>query len=271
MSNTQPAKLLASLYSASAREYATLWGPVIQPMGERLVAAMPLAGASTVLDLGAGTGALLAALHAMAPGALVIGADRAAGMLQVARGSAPRVPLVAMDLEQLGLRSEVADAALLAFVLFLLPDPALGLSEIRRVLRPGGIVGLTTWGRGQELPGAAIWTRELDARGAAPDLKPEAVKQDARMDTPDKLGDLLEAAGLVPGRIWVERPQRRWTGPELVRLGAEYGASKRRLDSLDPHRRQACLARVRHELGALESEELVYHPEVIFAVARRVS
>jgi SAM-dependent methyltransferase len=222
-----------------------------------------------VLDPGAGTGALFPAVRVAAPGALVIGVDWAIGMLELAQASAPTIPLATMDVEQLGFRSGIADAAILAFVVFLLPDPAGGLAEIRRVLRPGGIVGLTTWGRGRDLPGAAIWTRELDAHGAAPDLKPAAVEREACMDTADKLRGLLTAAAFVPSHLWVERPERRWTWPELVRLGAGYGASKRRHDTLDLRSRRACLARVREELAALPAENLVYRPEVIFAVARR--
>ena len=65
----QPSKVLADLYSAAAPEYAELWAPVLQPTSERLIAAMPLAGATTVLDLGAGTGALFRALRAAAPNA----------------------------------------------------------------------------------------------------------------------------------------------------------------------------------------------------------
>jgi ubiquinone/menaquinone biosynthesis C-methylase UbiE len=269
MLETQPARLLASLYSASAREYATLWGPVIQPLGERLVAAMPLTGASTILDLGAGTGALFPALQAAAPGALVIGVDRADGMLHLAQAGASEVPLVAMDLEQLGVRSRVADAAVIAFVLFLLPDPAGGLAEIRRVLKPGGVVGLTTWGQDHELPGAAIWTCALDAHGAGPDLKPAAVKRDTLMNSADKIEALLDAARFAPSRLWVERLARHWTWPALFHLGAEYGASKRRLDTLEPGIRHACLARVREELAALATDQLLYRPEVIFAVGRR--
>jgi SAM-dependent methyltransferase len=264
-----PSKFLAELYSASAREYAELWAPVLQPTSERLITAMALAGASMVLDLGTGTGALLPALRAAAPKARVIGVDLATGMLREARTREPTAPLAAMDLTQLGIRESAADAAVLAFVLFLIPSPATALAEVRRVLRPGGAIGCTSWGRGYELPGTAIWTRELDLHGAGPDLKPDAAKRDTLMDTPDKLGSLLEAAGLPVSRIWIERPERRWTGAELLELTSRYGATSRRLGTLDPSSRRECLARVEASLAALPAEELAYRPEMLLAIAKR--
>lgn len=265
-----PSRLLAGMYSASAREYAELWAPVLQPTGERLIAAMPLAGVTTVLDLGAGTGALVPALRAAATKAEVIAVDRATGMLREARARGVTAPLAAMELAQLGIRDSVADAVLLAFVLFLIPSPAAALAEVRRVLRPGGVVGCTSWGQGSELPGAAIWTRELDLHGADPDAKPNAAKQDTLMDTMDKLGGLLEDAGLTISRVWMERPKRRWTWTQLLDLTSRYGATSRRLATLNPESRSQCLARVGAGLAAMPAEELVYRPEMLLAIAARV-
>ena len=41
---------LAAEYASAAPDYERLWSPVIQPMGARLVAAMPLGTAETILD-----------------------------------------------------------------------------------------------------------------------------------------------------------------------------------------------------------------------------
>ena len=266
---TNPSQVLAGLYSASAREYAELWAPVLQPTSERLIAAMGLAGSSTVLDLGTGTGGLLPVLRAAAPEARVIGVDRATGMLAEARARGSRTTLAAMDLAQLGIRESVADAVLLAFVLFLIPSPATALAEVGRVLRPGGVIGCTSWGQGYDLPGTAIWTLELDRHGAGSDRKPDDVKRDTLMDTTDKLGRLLEDAGLVVSSIWIERPERRWTWPELLELTSRYGATSRRLSTLDVPRRRECLERVGAAFAEMSAEELVYRPEMLLAVASR--
>jgi SAM-dependent methyltransferase len=265
----QASKVLADLYSAAAAEYAELWAPVLQPTGERLIGAMALAEAAVVLDLGAGTGALLPALRRAASQARVIGVDRATGMLREARVRGWDAPLAAMDLVQLGIRESIADGAVLAFILFLIPTPGDALAEVRRVLRPGGVMGCTSWGQGYELPGTEIWTRELDGHGALSDAKPDAVKRDTLMDTTAKLGGLLEDAGLTVSRIWMERPERRWTAPELLELTSRYGATSRRLSTLDPASRRECVASVGAALAALPAEELVYRPEMLLAVAAR--
>ena len=134
---------VATNYSASATGYAEFWSPVIRPAGRRLLDTLPWDGASRILDIGTGTGALIPDILRLAPAARVIGMDPSWGMLARARGTP--VPLVAMDAMALGLRAGSFDVAVLAFVLFHVPDPVAALVEVRRALRRRGSVGLTTW------------------------------------------------------------------------------------------------------------------------------
>src|SRR5260221_2877614 len=93
---------LAKEYTAKALAYARLWSPVIRPMALPLLPALPLRTARRILDVGAGTGALLADLEAAAPDAMVIGTDRSEGMLRVAKKSG-RQNLLLADAQELRL------------------------------------------------------------------------------------------------------------------------------------------------------------------------
>jgi hypothetical protein len=69
--------------------------------------------------------------------------------------------------------------------------------------------------------------------------------------------------------VWMERPERQWTWPELLQLTSRYGATSRRLGTLDTASRRECLARVGAALAAMPADELVYRPEMLLAVATR--
>lgn len=268
MKSVDATDVLAAMYTLTAADYAALWSPVIRPMGVRLVTAMPLAATRMVLDVGTGCGALLPVIRANAPEARIVGIDRSAGRLSMARSVAPATGLALMDAEQLGLRATAFDAAVLAFMLFHLPNPVGGLSEIARVLRRGGVVGTTTWGADQLLPRSDIWSEELDASGAGAAALPETVQQHTRMDTPGKLRALMEAAGFQPLRLWAEPFERHWTRDELFSLRSGHGLFNRRLRTLGETVRRQCLERIRERMARLAPEELVWRPEIVFAVGQ---
>jgi SAM-dependent methyltransferase len=265
--NKSAAHQLAEDYSSTALEYAQLWGPVILPMGLPLLDALPLRDAKRVLDVGTGVGALIPRLRTLVPNAYILGIDFSEGMLRAGRALG-HWPLAAMDAGRLALRSESFDAAVLVFMLFHLPDPLPGLLETARVLRNGGSVGLTTWAYEPGLPGATIWTEELDRLGAAPDPRDPSVRQHELMDTPEKVSGLLEAGGFTSIDIWTKRFERRWNRESLLPLQQSCSGSGRRLATLAPAARAKCIARVRRRIAKLPAEELVWTPEVLFAVAR---
>ena len=263
-----PSQSLAADYSSEAAAYSRHWAPVIRPMARPLLRLLPLANASRVLDLGCGTGELLSDLLADAAGASVIGVDRSEGMLRIARQDR-RNPFVVMDAEFLGLRAETVDVAVLAFMLFHVPDPVAGLREVHRVLRNGGFLGVTTWGEMPINPSTAIWKEELDACGAPPDLRHPSLMQHASMDSPEKLSRLLEAGGFPAAQISCERFAHQWTVSALLALHLGAGTPARRLKRLPGPAQATCRDRVEARLEKLTPDELLDRRDVLYAVARR--
>ena len=266
--NVNASRRLAAEYSAKADAYARHWAPVIHPMARVLLGALPLESARHVVDLGCGTGALLADLRSAAPNACVIGGDRAEGMVRVAQRTDP-CSLLVTDAEFLALRAEAFDVAVLAFVLFHVPDPAAALREVWRILRPNAFVGIVAWGTDPGTPGAAIWTEELDACGAAADPRDAVVMGHARMNTLERLAELLRQANFASQRIWSECFAHRWTVEALFAMHTSCGMPSRRLASLSEKAQAICRERVRSRIVTLASDDFVHRPEVLFAVARR--
>lgn len=248
-------------YSASADGYAEYWSPMIRPLARRVLDALPWDRASRVLDVGTGTGALIPEILTLAPTARVVGVDPSLGMLAHAAGA--NGPLVAMDAMALGVRSGIFDVAVLAFVLFHVPNPLAALAEVRRALRVGGSVGVTTWAEEPATPATEIWDEALGGAGAW-DPSPQAT-QDELMNSPDKVRDLLGAAGFTPEVIWVERLEYQWSVPRFMGLRTRFGTTKRKLETLDVRVRQACLDSIQEQVSRLSPRDLVCRGAAICA------
>lgn len=254
---------VAMNYSASADGYAEFWSPVIRPPGRRLLEALPWDRACRILDVGTGTGALIPDILSFAPTALVVGIDRSLGMLTRATGAG--VPLVTMDAMALGVRAGTFDIIVLAFVLFHVPDPSAALTEVRRALRRRGTVGMTTWAEEAATPASQIWDEELSGLGAW-DPSPQPTREEL-MNSPEKVGGLLNAAGFTPGRVWIERVEYQWDVPRFMGLRTRFGATKRKLETLDPRTRQAFLDRIEERMARLSSKDLLCRGTAICAMA----
>lgn len=98
-----------------------------------------------VLDLCCGTGDLAFALRKQGSAAQITGADFSHTMLKLAlskSGGGPALTWIEADALQLPFANESFDLVTSAFGFRNLADYDAGLSEIRRVLRPGGEIGI---------------------------------------------------------------------------------------------------------------------------------
>jgi len=132
----------------------------------RLIDLAGLTPGQRVLDLACGTGDL--ALAAAAKGASVAGLDLTIAMIELAhrRDMEGRVSWMVGDMHALPVGSATFDVVTTGYGLRNVPDLTVALSEIHRVLRPGGLVCSLDFDRPESAPLRAVYLTYLDAVGA---------------------------------------------------------------------------------------------------------
>jgi demethylmenaquinone methyltransferase / 2-methoxy-6-polyprenyl-1,4-benzoquinol methylase len=174
-----------------------------------------------VLDACCGTGDL--AIAARARGADVVGLDFSERMLERARAKSHDIEWVRGDVLALPFEDEAFDAVTIGFGVRNVDDLEAGLRELRRVLRPGGRIGILeiTAPRGALAPFYRLWfDRVVPALGrvlpggAAYTYLPASVR---RFPGPEELASLLETAGFAAVRF------RRFAGGIVALHVAEGG------------------------------------------------
>jgi SAM-dependent methyltransferase len=121
-----------------------------------------VAGPASIVDIGCGDGAATALTARVNPGHRIVGLDWSADALRHAK--AHGLPLIRAEAEPAGLpiASGRVDVVIMSELIEHLIDPDSVLEEVRRVLRPGGVLLLST-------PNLAAWyNRGLLALGVQP-------------------------------------------------------------------------------------------------------
>lgn len=211
---------LVAAYSATGAAWQAGPGRIYDRLATVLVAASPVAlGGLRVLDVGAGTGAASRAV--LAAGATAVALDPAVGMLAHAPMAA--TPAVAGDAVALPFPRDAFGAAVAAFSLSHLEDPAAGLGEMTRVTRPGGAVIVSAYASDDGHPVKAAVEGAVAARGWTPDPWVAALRDRSTslFATPEDIVAAAAAAGIEAEVTAVRVPFPELQARDLVawRLG----------------------------------------------------
>jgi SAM-dependent methyltransferase len=166
---------------------------VFAHFGQRLVEVVSVETGQRVLDVATGRGAVLfpAAERVGATGE-VVGVDIAESMVRAANEEAERRGLGScvhvMDAEQLDFPDASFDRVLCGFGVMFFPHLDQALAQFRRVLRPGGRLGVSTWRVSQAEDLQAVLD-DLDLVGK------DAQRPPGWITEPDNLVRPLERAG----------------------------------------------------------------------------
>jgi SAM-dependent methyltransferase len=258
---------VAAIYDRWADVYDLLWSPVILPPAAALVPLLGLGHRSMVVDVGAGTGALVDAIRSAAPTARVVALDASAEMLRLARARRG-ASAVRADALALPIADGTADVVVLAYVLFHLADPSSALTEAARVLLPGGRAGTVTWASEQGPRAEAVW-EEILGDAAVPPSPPR--RADTGLDRPEAMEALLRSAGLRPERIWLQRLRHQWDRASFWQLATGSGVNRTRLALADPATRAVVLTRAQNALGRLSAGDYQWEGEVLCTVATKAN
>jgi ubiquinone/menaquinone biosynthesis C-methylase UbiE len=130
----------------SSGDYAVI-GTTLQLVGEQLAEACDLRWDERVLDVAAGNGN--ATLAAARRGAAVVSTDYVGSLLERgaarARAEGLNAQFQEADAEALPFGDASFDAVLSTFGVMFTPDHAKAASELARVCRPGGRIGMANW------------------------------------------------------------------------------------------------------------------------------
>lgn len=253
---------LAARYSARAREYDTIWSPVIRPMSAPLFPRLPDPGSGVVVEVGCGTAILSEDVHAVWPDARIVGADLSEGMAAVASA---RVPALVADAALLPIRSESVAAAYVVFMLQHTPDPLAVIKEMGRVVKPGGTGATVTWAAADTFAGEEIFDELLNSLGAA--AASETHRTTDLLDNEDKVRAAWSAAGFSAIETWTQQFEVPWTFESLV---TTYGFCFRdRYVSLGDTQREVFLKELRARIDTLTADQRRWRDAAVFVIARK--
>lgn len=236
-----------SLFEVSGDAYDRLIGRYSGTLAGRLADAAEIASGQKALDIGCGPGALTAELVGRLGAGSVAAIDPSEAFVDECRRRNPGVDVRSGSAELLPYDDGAFDAVLSQLVLHFVAAPETAAAEMRRVLRPGGVVAGCVW----DFTGGMTLLRTFWKAALAIDPAAPAESATRRFGADGEVADLFRAAGfkdVVAGAIEVAASYADlddlWSGftNGVGPVGA-YNAS------LEPEHRAAIRAEIGRRLG----------------------
>lgn len=266
MSNDQEARKAQTktLFNMLSSDYDSGAG-CFAHFGRRLVDVAGINAGARVLDIASGRGAVLfPAAERVGVGGEVAGVDIADAMAHATSEEAARRGLTArvnvMDAEELTFPDEVFDFVTCGFGIMFFPDQDRGLAQMRRVLKPGGRLALSTWRVAQ----GANLQPVLKEMGIVPHREPGWITE------PDTLEALIHRNGFTNINVQMDSMDFRYSDAEDVWQTARGTGMRRVLDRLDATQKERALSLFTERMKPHRRDDGYYlRATALLAVANR--
>jgi SAM-dependent methyltransferase len=185
---------------------------VFRPLAERLLARAGVRPGERLLDVACGTG--IVARTAAAKGVRSTGTDLKPGMLATARELAPAIEWVSADAAALPMPDASYDVVVCQQGLQFMPEPGAALTEMHRVLAPGGRLVLALWRALEYAPGFAAYVDVLDRHLGA--QVAEILRAAFSAHNADRVRSWLTRAGFADPGVAIELLPARFGSAEQL-------------------------------------------------------
>jgi SAM-dependent methyltransferase len=167
-------------------------------LARELIAAAGIKAGDRALDVGCGPGALTRELVAVLGADHVAAVDPSPAFVAATRSRFPDVRVEEASAESLPFHDASFDAALAQLVVNFMSDANVGVGAMKRVTRPGGVVGAAVWDYGGDMTLLKTFWDAVAAVGAGSGATDE---RNVRYSNPDSLLELWSQVGFDDPRV----------------------------------------------------------------------
>ena len=248
-------KETADWWSAAQARRRQIYGATTEMMLD-VAAVQP---GSRVLDVAAGTGEqTLMAARRVGPTGYVVATDHSSSMLNVAAEAARKeglknVETRVMNAENLELDVDSFDAVICRQALMLFPNPAKGLTEMRRVVKPEGKVAVIVFSALEKNPYQGIVFAIVQRLGNIPPPSPGEPWMFA-LGEPGALENLYRRTGFLNVSVHTIPIQRRFpsAADDIRRMRNGAGDMRELMNRLTEAQRESAYVEIQEQLSRFE-------------------